>query len=94
VNLQPGFVILEYESENRLSSYHKSFITIHIRIQTSYIPGGGLCFRLGSGRQESIKFSVRVLSPGGTENGDILFRLGVCNNRGKLSYRDDELVSF
>ena len=22
------------------------------------------------------------------------FRLGVCNNRGKLSYRDDELVSF
>jgi hypothetical protein len=25
---------------------------------------------------------------------DILFRLGVCNNPGKLSYRNDELVSF
>jgi hypothetical protein len=25
---------------------------------------------------------------------DIIFRLGVCNNRGKLSYRNDELVSF
>jgi hypothetical protein len=25
---------------------------------------------------------------------DILFLLGVCNNRGKLSYRNDELVSF
>jgi hypothetical protein len=24
----------------------------------------------------------------------ILFLLGVCNNRGKLSYRNDELVSF
>jgi hypothetical protein len=44
-------------------------ITIHIRIQTSYIPGGGVCFRLGSGPQERIEFSVRVLSLGGTENG-------------------------
>jgi hypothetical protein len=25
---------------------------------------------------------------------DIIFLLGVCNNRGKLSYRNDELVSF
>ena len=25
----------------RLSSHHQSFITIHVRIQTSYIPGGG-----------------------------------------------------
>jgi hypothetical protein len=25
---------------------------------------------------------------------DILFLLGVCNNHGKLSYRNDELVSF
>jgi hypothetical protein len=25
---------------------------------------------------------------------DILFLLDVCNNRGKLSYRSDELVSF
>jgi hypothetical protein len=25
---------------------------------------------------------------------NILFLLGVCNNRGKLSYRNDELVSF
>ena len=31
--------------------------------------GGGVCFRLGSGPQERIKFSVRVLSLGGTENG-------------------------
>ena len=30
---------------------------------------GGVCFRLGSGPQERIKFSVRVLSLGGTENG-------------------------
>jgi hypothetical protein len=35
----------------------------------SYISGGGVCFRLGSGRQERIKLSVRVLSLGGTENG-------------------------
>jgi hypothetical protein len=65
---------------------------------------GGVCFRLGSGPQERIKFSVRVLSLGGIENGgryivfpqipDILFLLDVCNNRGKLSYRNDELVSF
>ena len=40
----------------------------HVRIQTSYIPGGGVCFRLGSGRQERIKFSVRVLSLGGIDN--------------------------
>ena len=51
------------------ASHHQSFITIHVRIQTSYILGGGVCFRLGSGRQERIKFSVRVLSLGGTENG-------------------------
>jgi hypothetical protein len=31
--------------------------------------GGVVCFRLGSGPQERIKFSVRVLSLGGTENG-------------------------
>ena len=37
-------------------------ITIHVMIQTSYIPGGGVCFRLGSGRQERINFSVRVFS--------------------------------
>jgi hypothetical protein len=30
---------------------------------------GGVCFRLGSGPQERITFSVRVLSLGGTENG-------------------------
>jgi hypothetical protein len=36
--------------------------------QTSYIPGGGVCFRLGSERQERIKFSVRVLSLGGIDN--------------------------
>ena len=24
----------------RLSSHHQSFITIHVRIQTNYIPGG------------------------------------------------------
>ena len=29
----------------------------------------GVCFRLGSGPQERIKFTVRVLSLGGTENG-------------------------
>jgi hypothetical protein len=29
---------------------------------------GGVCFRLGSGSQERIKLSVRVLSLGGTEN--------------------------
>ena len=51
-----------------IKSIWKSFITIHVRIQTSYIPGGGVCFRLGSGRQERIKFSVRVLSLGGIEN--------------------------
>jgi hypothetical protein len=62
VNLQPGFVILDAiptVREKRLSSHHQSFITIHVRIQTSYIPGGGVCFRLGSGREERIKFSVR-----------------------------------
>ena len=32
-----------------------------------------------------------VFSP---QTPDILSRLGVCNNRDKLSYRDDELVSF
>ena len=31
--------------------------------------GGGVCFRLGSGPHERIKFSVHVLSLGGTENG-------------------------
>ena len=30
---------------------------------------GRVCFRLGSGSQERIKFSVHVLSLGGTENG-------------------------
>jgi hypothetical protein len=30
----------KYESEKRLSSHHQSFNTIHVRIQTSYIPGG------------------------------------------------------
>ena len=30
---------------------------------------GGVCFRFGSRPQERIKFSVRVLSLGGTENG-------------------------
>jgi hypothetical protein len=50
-------------------SHHQSFNTIHVRIQTSYIPGVGVYFRLGSGRQERIKFSVRVLSLGGIENG-------------------------
>jgi hypothetical protein len=40
-----------------------------VRIQTSYIPGGRVCFRLGSGCQERIKLSVRLLSLGGTENG-------------------------
>jgi hypothetical protein len=28
------------------------------------------------------------------DTGSILFLLGVCNNHGKLSYRNDELVSF
>jgi hypothetical protein len=51
------------------SSHHQFFITIHVRIQTTYIPGGGVCFRLGSGCQERIKLSVRLLSLGGTENG-------------------------
>jgi hypothetical protein len=60
---------IDMKVKKRLSSHHQSFITIHVRIQTSYIPGGGVCFRLGSGRQERIKFSVRVLSLGGTENG-------------------------
>jgi hypothetical protein len=32
-----------------------------------------------------------IFSP---QTPDILSRLGVCNNRDKLSYRDDELVSF
>jgi hypothetical protein len=32
----------------RLSSHHQSFITIHVRIQTSYIPGeGGSMFQIG-----------------------------------------------
>jgi hypothetical protein len=53
----------------RLSSHHQSFNTIHVRIQTSYIPGGGVYFRLGSGRQERINFSVRVVSLGAIENG-------------------------
>jgi hypothetical protein len=35
--------------------------------------------------------SKDIFSP---QISDILSRLGVCNNRGKLSYRDDELVSF
>ena len=48
---------------------YQSFITIHVRIQTSYIPGGGVCFGLSSGCQERIKFSVRVLSLRGIENG-------------------------
>jgi hypothetical protein len=30
-------------------------------VQTSYIPGGGICFRLDSGCQERIKLYVRVL---------------------------------
>jgi hypothetical protein len=59
----------KYESEKRLSSHHQSFNTIHVRIQTRYIPGGRVCFRLGNGCQERIKFSVRVLPLGGTENG-------------------------
>jgi hypothetical protein len=37
------------------------------------IRGGGVCFRLGSGPQERIKFSVLVLSLGGTENGGVSF---------------------
>ena len=53
----------------KIVKHHQSFNTIHFRIQTSYIPGGGVCFRLGSGRQERIKLSVRVLSLGGIENG-------------------------
>jgi hypothetical protein len=32
------FLQWSYESENKLSSHHLSFITIHVRIQTSYIP--------------------------------------------------------
>jgi hypothetical protein len=89
VNLQPGFFILDVIPTVR------------------NIPGGGICFRLYSGCQKRIKSYVRVLPLGGTENGgrcpsivienrtgDILSRLGVCNNRDKLSYRDDELVSF
>ena len=38
-------------------------------IRQAIFPGGGVCFRLGSGLQERIKFSVHVLSLGGTENG-------------------------
>ena len=37
--------------------------------QTIFRGEGVVCFRLGSGPQERIKFSVRVLSLGGTENG-------------------------
>ena len=37
--------------------------------QAIFPGGGGVCFRLGSGPQERITFSVRVLSLGGTENG-------------------------
>jgi hypothetical protein len=33
---------------------------------------GAVCFRLGSGPKERIKFSVRVFSLGGTENGGLL----------------------
>jgi hypothetical protein len=33
-------IVNRYESEKRLSSHHQSFITIHVRIQTSYIPAG------------------------------------------------------
>ena len=43
---------IDMKVKKRLSSHHQSFITIHARIQTSYIPGGGVCFRLGSGCQE------------------------------------------
>jgi hypothetical protein len=44
-------------------------IKIHVRIPTSYFPGGEVCFRLGNGRQERIESPVRVLSLGGIGNG-------------------------
>ena len=38
---------IDMKVKKRLSSHHQCVITIHVRIQTSYIPGGGVCFRLG-----------------------------------------------
>ena len=74
----------------KLSSHHQSFNTIHVRIQTSYIPGGGVCFRLGSGRQERIKLSVRVLSLGGIENGGRCLSTVIENrNGGRKRRRND-----
>jgi hypothetical protein len=38
---------IDMKVKKRLSSHHQCFITIHVRIQTSYIPGGGVCFPIG-----------------------------------------------
>jgi hypothetical protein len=49
-------------------------------------------FQLGSGRQERIKFSVRVLSLGGTENGGRCPSTVIVNRTGgKKRRRNDHL---
>ena len=52
---------------------------------------GGVCFRLGSGPQERIKFSVRVLSLGGTENGGRCPSTVIGNRTG--GRRDGEIIT-
>ena len=83
-----------YESEKRLSSHHQSFITIHVRIQTSYIPGGGVCFSLGSSRKERIKFSVRVWSLGGTEKVPLLRIVPVERRDGEIITRVFDPIQY
>ena len=51
-------------------------------------PAGGVCFRLGSGRQERIKFSLRVLSLGGIENG------GRCPRDGEMITRVCDPIQY
>jgi hypothetical protein len=69
-----GFNKINHKIDMKVKKDYQVIISLLLQSMLGFrlaiFPGeGGVCFRLGSGPQERIKFSVHVLSLGGTENG-------------------------
>jgi hypothetical protein len=62
--------------------------------QDYYIHQAGKGYPVFAGRRYRRGHGLGSIFGGLFKIPDILFRLGVCNNPGNLSYRNDELVSF
>jgi hypothetical protein len=68
-NFDMGFNEINHKIDMKVKKDYQVIISPLLQSMLGFNSWGRVCFRLGSGPQERITFSVRVLSLGGTENG-------------------------